>query len=256
MDIPTDPAFYAVAFTTIFVISFFKGGFGGGFATLGIPFLAFVMSPLDAAIMMAPLVAFMDVFTLNSFRRATWSLPDLKFLIPGLLVGLAIGFFAFVYVDPHLIELVIAAITLIFTIRWFLGGGKSNVTPIAASLRNAMPWGAMAGFTTFVAHSGGPPLNIYMLRRGLDKTVYAGTSAVFFAVGNVLKLPPYLYIAGSTPHLLWMALILSPSVPLGVWLGRKFHDRLDGPQLYRICYVLLFLAGLKLAYDGVRGFFF
>ncbi|MBL8653653.1 MAG: sulfite exporter TauE/SafE family protein [Alphaproteobacteria bacterium] len=124
MDIPTDPAFYAVAFTTIFVISFFKGGFGGGFATLGIPFLAFVMSPLDAAIMMAPLVAFMDVFTLNSFRRATWSLPDLRFLIPGLLVGLAIGFFAFVYVDPHLIELVIAAITLIFTIRWFLGGRK------------------------------------------------------------------------------------------------------------------------------------
>ncbi len=256
MDISTDPAFYAVAFATIFIISFFKGGFGGGFATLGIPFLAFVMPPLDAAIMMAPLVAFMDVFTLNSFRRATWSLPDLKVLLPALLIGLGVGFVAFVYVDQHLIELAIAAITLIFTIRWFIGGGKSHGTPLTATWANALPWGAMAGFTTFVAHSGGPPLQIYLLRRGLDKTIYAGTSAVFFAVGNVMKLPPYLYIAGSTPHLLWMALIVSPSVPLGVWLGRKFHDRLDGPQLFKLCYVLLFLAGLKLAYDGIRGVFF
>ena len=95
MDISTDPVFYAVAFATIFIISFFKGGFGGGFATLGIPFLAFVMPPLDAAIMMAPLVAFMDVFTLNSFRRATWSLPDLKVLLPALLIGLGIGFVAY-----------------------------------------------------------------------------------------------------------------------------------------------------------------
>jgi uncharacterized membrane protein YfcA len=256
MDIPTDPAFYAVAFTTIFLISFLKGGFGGGFATLGIPFLAFVMSPLDAAIMMAPLVAFMDVFTLNSFRRATWSLPDLKVLLPALLIGLGIGFVAFVYVDQHLIELIIAAITLIFTLRWFIGGGKSHGSPLTAAWPNALPWGAMAGFTTFVAHSGGPPLQIYLLRRGLDKTIYAGTSAVFFAAGNLMKLPPYLYIAGSTPHLMWTALILSPSVPLGVWLGRKFHDRLDGPQLFKLCYVLLFLAGLKLAYDGIRGVFF
>jgi uncharacterized membrane protein YfcA len=256
MDIPTDPTFYAVAFTTIFVISFFKGGFGGGFATLGIPFLAFVMPPLEAAIMMAPLVAFMDVFTLNSFRRATWSIPDLKLLAPALLVGLGIGFLAFVYVDQHAIEIAIATITLVFTIRWFAGGGKSHGAPLTATWLNAMPWGAMAGFTTFVAHSGGPPLQIYLLRRGLDKTVYAGTSAVFFAMGNVLKLPPYLYIASSTPNLLWMALILAPSVPLGVWLGRKLHDRLDGPQLYRICYVLLFIAGLKLAYDGVSGYFF
>ena len=255
MDIPTDPAFYAVAFTTIFLISFLKGGFGGGFATLGIPFLAFVMSPLDAAIMMAPLVAFMDVFTLNSFRRATWSLPDLKVLLPALLIGLGIGFVAFIYVDQHVIELAIAAITLIFTLRWFIGGGKSHGSPLTATWPNALPWGAMAGFTTFVAHSGGPPLQIYLLRRGLDKTIYAGTSAVFFAAGNLLKLPPYLYIAGSTPHLMWTALILSPSVPLGVWLGRKFHDRLDGPQLFKLCYVLLFIAGLKLAYDGIVGVF-
>jgi uncharacterized protein len=95
MGIPDDPAFYAVAFTTIFAISFFKGGFGGGFATLGIPFLALVMDPLDAAIMMAPLVAFMDVFALNAYRRETWSIPDLKLLAPALVLGIGIGFLAF-----------------------------------------------------------------------------------------------------------------------------------------------------------------
>jgi uncharacterized membrane protein YfcA len=254
MGIPDDPAFYAVAFTTIFAISFFKGGFGGGFATLGIPFLALVMDPLDAAIMMAPLVAFMDVFALNAYRRETWSIPDLKLLAPALVLGIGIGFLAFIYVDQRLVVIAIASITLVFTVRWFLGGGRDDGKPLEARMGNALPWGTMAGFTTFVAHSGGPPLQIYLLRRGLTKTVYAGTSAMFFAMGNVMKLPPYLYLGGSEPHLLWTALVLAPSVPLGVWLGRKFHDRLDGPQLYRWCYILLFLAGAKLMFDGVSGF--
>ena len=113
---------------------------------------------------------------------------------------------------------------------------------------------SMSGFTTFVAHSGGPPLQIYLLRQKLDKTVYAGTVTAFFAMGNILKIGPYMWLGLGEPHTLWIAAALSPAVPVGVMLGRRWHDRIEEQRLYLICYAMLLLAGLKLLYDGVSGF--
>lgn len=258
MGLPTDPTFYLVAATTLFVISFLKGGFGGGFATLGIPFLSLVMDPLDAAIVIAPLVALQDVFALNAYPPRTWSKPNLVRLAPALLVGLGLGFLAFVYVDQRYVVLTIALITLVFTLRWFANRLFRSAAPLPAptqpSFRSAMLWGSMAGFTTFVAHSGGPPLQIYLLRQRLDKTVFAGTAAAFFAMGNTIKIGPYMWLGSLEPHLLWIALALAPTVPLGVWMGRKWHDRIAEPTLYLICYSLLLLGGLKLLYDAIGGF--
>jgi uncharacterized membrane protein YfcA len=259
MDLPAEPLFYAVAYATIFVISFLKGGFGGGFATLGIPFLAIVMDPIEAAIVMAPLVALQDVFAIRAYPPRTWSVTHLKVLGPALLVGLGIGFLAFIYIDRRLVVLAIATITLVFTLRWFANRYLRRVAaaPPPSSpprLSGAFIWGAMAGFTTFVAHSGGPPLQIYLLRQGLTKTVYAGTTVAFFAMGNVLKVGPYLWLGLADPHTLWIAAILSPAVPVGIWLGRRMHDRLEAERLYLICYAMLLLSGVKLMYDGVSGF--
>ena len=64
----------------------------------------------------------------------------------------------------------------------------------APSGRRAAIWGTMTGYTTFVAHSGGPPLAIYLLPQRLDKTVFAGTSAVVFMLANIAKQVPYLYL--------------------------------------------------------------
>jgi len=258
MGLPTDPTFYLVTATTVFVISFVKGGFGGGFATLGIPFLSLVMDPLDAAIVMAPIVALQDVFALKAYPPRTWSMPNLKLLAPALVLGLGVGFLAFVYVDQRIVVLAIATITLVFTLRWFVGRLFFSDRPLLAAtqprLRSAMLWGGMAGFTTFVAHSGGLPLQIYLLRQRLDKTVFAGTVAAFFAMGNVLKIGPYLWLGSHEPRLLWVALVLAPVVPVGVWIGRAWHDKLDEKTLYFVCYALLLCGGFKLLYDGVAGF--
>ena len=258
MEFPADPLFYVVGYATVFAISFLKGGFGGGFATLGIPFLAFVMDPLEAAIVMAPIVALQDLFAIPAYPPRTWSFPNLKLLAPALLIGLSIGFLAFVYVDQRIVVLTIAAITLIFTLRWFAArlrpASGPPPEPTRPSLGPALLWGSMAGFTTFVAHSGGPPLQVYLLRQKLDKTVYAGTLTAVFAMGNVVKIGPYVWLGLGEPHTLWIAALLSPAVPVGVILGRLWHDRVEAERLYFICYVLLLLAGLKLLYDGVSGF--
>jgi hypothetical protein len=112
---PSDPVFYLVGLPTVFLIALSKGAFGGGLAILGIPLLSLVMSPLDAAIVVAPLVSFMDLFALGSFGPRTWSKRDLVWLMPCLVIGIGIGYFFFTRFDPHLVEASIAAVTLLFT---------------------------------------------------------------------------------------------------------------------------------------------
>ena len=105
-----------------------------------------------------------------------------------------------------------------------------------------------------VAHSGGPPLAMYLLPLGLSKDVYAGTTSLFFTVGNATKAVPWLLLGkpAGTDWTLMAACLLA--IPSGVWLGWRLHGRLDQRQLYRACYGLLVVTALKLLWDGVSGY--
>lgn len=249
---PTDPVFYAVGLGATFLVAFGKGAFGGGLAILGIPLLALVVDPLDAAIMVAVLVAAMDLFALKAFGRSNMSWPDLRLLLPGLLLGIGLGWAVFTRVDPRLVTLGIGLITLVFTAHWFATGRKAAAGSMAPNLTLGLLAGTVSGFTTFLAHAGGPPVAMYLLRRGVAKSVFAGTTVAFFTCGNLLKLPPYLWLGLSEPHALWSALALVPAVPLGVWAGKALHDRVDQKSLFLGCYGLLAVAALKLTVDALR----
>src|SRR6185295_15677712 len=156
---PSDPIFYLVGLPTVFLIALSKGAFGGGLAILGVPLLSLVMPPLDAAIVVAPLVSFMDLFALGSFGPRTWSKRDIVWLMPFLVIGIGIGYFFFTRVDPHFVAASIAVVTLLFTAHWFFIGRNAKPAHNPASPPLAILAGTAAGFTTFVAHSGGPPIN-------------------------------------------------------------------------------------------------
>jgi hypothetical protein len=250
---PTDPVFfYLVGLPTVFLIALSKGAFGGGLATLGIPLLSLVMPPLDAAIVVAPLVSFMDLFALGSFGPRTWSKRDIVWLMPCLVIGIGIGYFFFTRVDPHLVAASIAIVTLLFTAHWFLRGRSAKPSHMPVSPPLAILAGTLSGFTTFVAHSGGPPVNMYLLRRGLDKTIYAGTNLAIFMLGNLVKLVPYGVLAYAKPWTLIAAALLAPIVPVGVWAGVYLHRRLEQNRLYFWCYLLLAAAAAKLLFDALR----
>ncbi|MCW0234103.1 MAG: sulfite exporter TauE/SafE family protein, partial [Ferrovibrio sp.] len=110
------------------------------------------------------------------------------------------------------------------------------------------------GIPTMVAHSGGPPLAMYLLPLGLPKLVYAGTTSLFFTVGNALKAGPWLYLAQPDAKTWWLIASCLPVAPLGVWLGWRLHEQLDQRQLYRLCYGLLMVTAFKLLWDGLSGF--
>lgn len=250
-----DPYFFLVGVPTVLVMALSKGAFGGGLAIVGVPFLSLVMSPIEAAIVVAPLVSFMDVFALGSFGPKTWSKPDLAWLAPGLVVGIALGYAFFALVDPRLVSLGIGAVTVAFAADYFLRGRRAPGGRLRLLPPVALGAGVASGFTTFVAHAGGPPAQMYLLSRGLDKTVFAGTNLALFTLGNFLKLFPYGLLMWTTPGTLLAALLLAPAVPLGVWAGVWLHARLEQRRLFFWCYVILTFAALKLLLDAARAYF-
>jgi hypothetical protein len=128
--------------------------------------LSIVMDPVTAGGLLAPLFIAMDLFALRYWKPSTWSKPDLL-LLPGL--GIGLGYLLFSVLDHRAIAIVMAAITLIFVGLWFLGGAKVTIRP--RSSPKAIAAGLASGITTMVAHSGGPPLAMYLLPLGLSKDV-------------------------------------------------------------------------------------
>ncbi|WP_413989271.1 sulfite exporter TauE/SafE family protein [Labrys okinawensis] len=241
-----------VAFAGVFLICFMKGAFGGGFSIVGIPLLSIVMDPVVAGGLLAPMFIAMDLFALRYWKPSTWSRPDLVLLLPGLVTGIGLGFLAFRFLDHRAIAIVMASVTLIFVGLWFVGGGK--VTSRQRSTPQAMAAGFASGVTTMVAHAGGPPLAMYLLPLGLTKEVYAGTTSLFFTVGNAIKAVPWLLLVKPGTDVWTLMALCLPAIPTGVWLGWRLHGILDQRQIYRACYGLLVVTALKLLWDGISGY--
>ncbi|WP_377843853.1 sulfite exporter TauE/SafE family protein [Bosea sp. UC22_33] len=241
-----------VAFAGVFLICFMKGAFGGGFAIVGIPLLSTVMDPVTAGGLLAPLFVAMDLYSLRYWKASTWSKPDLVLLLPGLVAGIGVGYLVFRFLDHRAIAIVMAATTLAFVGLWLVRGGE--VTRHPRSTPKAVAAGFASGVTTMVAHSGGPPLAMYLLPLGLGKDIYAGTTSLFFTVGNIIKAVPWLLLVQPTGTVWTLMGLCLLAIPAGVWLGWRLHGALDQRQIYRACYGLLVVTALKLLWDGVSGY--
>ncbi|MDX1581839.1 MAG: sulfite exporter TauE/SafE family protein, partial [Alphaproteobacteria bacterium] len=117
-------------------------------------------------------------------------------------------------------------------------------------------WGAVAGFTTFIAHAGAPPFSVYMLPQKLHRTLFQATSALFFATVNLVKLGPYAQLGLLNGGNLWTSLALAPLVPVGMVLGIWLHKKVSDALFVGIIYAALLFLGVKLTWDGVSGLYF
>ena len=241
-----------VSLAAVFLIAFMRGAFGGGFAVVGIPLMSLAMDPLTAGAMLAPLFVAMDVTALRYWKPSTWSRPDLVVLVPSLIVGIGLGALALSVLDARAVTIAVGLITLTFAGLWFLSGGQVRVRP--RSVPKGIAAGLGSGVTTMVAHSGGPPLAMYLLPLGLSKELYAGTTSIFFTVGNGIKAVPWLLLVDLNAAAWTLMVVSLLTVPAGVWAGWRLHQRLDQLQLYRACYGLLAVTALKLLWDGVFGY--
>jgi len=241
-----------VCLAAVFLIAFMRGAFGGGFAIVGIPLLSLVTDPLTAGALLAPLFVAMDVAAIRYWKPSTWSRPDLAVLVPSLIVGIGLGYLTLSVIDGRAVAIVVALTTLTFAGLWFRGGGRMTAGPRTVS--KGIAAGLGSGVTSMVAHSGGPPLAMYLLPLGMSKQLYAGTTSMFFTVANCTKAVPWLLLANLNSAAWTLMAISLAAVPTGVWVGWRLHQRLDQVRLYRACYGLLVITALKLLWDGVSGY--
>ena len=249
----TDPVFYFAAVPAVIFFGIAKGGFGSGLGVLAVPLLAMVVSPLQAAALLLPILCLMDLVGLWAYR-GKWVLPELRILLPSSLAGIAAGTLMFEYMSPARLRLLLGIVAIVFSVHhWLqtrLSAGKAQKLFGPAVGVGA---GATAGFTSFIAHAGGPPVTMYLLRRGIDRTQFVATTVVLFAVLNYVKLIPYTWLGQFDATNLSTSLVLAPLAPVGIGMGVWLHNRVTDKFFFRIAYAMLFVVGLKLMYDGVTG---
>jgi hypothetical protein len=113
--------------------------------------------------------------------------------------------------------------------------------------------GAVAGFTSQVAHGGGPPFQVYALTKRFDRNVFIGTSTVFFAVLNWMKLPAYLALGAINRQTLIVGLAMLPLAIASTAAGVVLVKRVSSNQFYLFIHIMLVAVGFKLGWDGIRG---
>jgi uncharacterized membrane protein YfcA len=244
----TDPWFYAAAVPAVVIVGLAKGGFGGGISILGVPLMALVISPLDAAAIMLPIMIVMDVVALFAWR-GVWDRPSVAILLPSVMVGIGLGWAVAAYVTDEAVRFIVGAVALAFTLD-YLFRGRMKAAPKPHNAVKGWFWGTVSGFTSFVSHAGGPPMQMYLLPLRLDPRLMAGTTVLIFAVANFVKLLPYAMLGQfSTSHLAASAVLL-PLGPVATWFGTRLVRIISVQTFYRLSYAALFIIALKLLWDG------
>ena len=251
-----EPSFYLLAAIVVLLPGMSKGGFAGGLGTLAVPLLTLAIDPRVAAAIMLPILVCMDFVSLATYRKYC-DRAILMTLVPAAIVGIIIGTLTFQLMSAQFIRLIIGLLSLyiggqFFVKRWRKTDlSKGSLPSPAPSPKKGRLWGCVSGFTSFVAHAGGPPLSIYLLPLRLDKSVMVGTSVVFFTLINAAKLIPYAWLGQLTNEHLLTSLVLLPLAPIGVRLGVYLHQRVTEDFFYWLSYSLLALVGIKLISESL-----
>jgi len=244
----SDPLFWLVSVPAVLLFGIGKGGFGGAVAILAVPLMALVMSPVQAAAILLPILVLMDVVVVRTF----WGHFDwraLRRLLPGAVLGISLGYYSVGLLDESALRLLVGLVAITFGLLTLLG--LQAVTGREHHAGTALFFGTLSGYTSFSIHAGGPPLTMYLLPKSLPPMMFVGTAGVFFAVVNALKLYPY-YLLGQfdTDNLLY-SLVLMPLAPIGVRIGHWLVLHSRPAVYYRIIAVFLVLVGIKLTADGL-----
>mgnify|MGYP000194302244 FL=1 len=246
-----DPVFIAAALFAVLITGISKSGLGGGLGQLSVPIMAVFISPVAAAAIMLPILCAIDLFNIWGYRKE-FHRNNLLAVLPGAVIGISIGALTFSHLDDNAIRLMLGGLSLVFALTYFV-----QQAPVSSETRWGRLFGAvcgaLAGFTSFVAHAGGGPVKMFLLPQRLDKRVFVGTNVYFFFIVNQVKIWPYLWLGQFSTDNLNTSLVLMPAVPLGVWIGWKLIKYIDAETFYKVCYILLFVAGIKLIYDGALG---
>ena len=250
MNLPTDILFYIVAGAAVILVGLAKGGFAG-LGAAAIPLLALVMDPVAAAGMLLPILMVQDAVSVWAFRRS-YDARTLLLTLPGAVVGIFMGWYLASVIPADAVRGFVGLIALAF--------GTYRLLPLfGRSVRLSGPapeWigtimGGVAGFTSQIAHAGGPPFQIWALSRNFPHLVFIGTSSIFFAIINWLKVPAYAALGQFSVQNMTLTAIFLPLAILSTLAGVKLVKRVSPARFNVIINLLMVIIGAELIRQAI-----
>ncbi len=246
-----EPQAILVMLLAVLILGLSKGGFSG-IGMISTPLLSLAVPPAVAAGILLPVLIFQDAVGVWFYRR-TFDRGNLRLMLPAAVLGVLFGAAMVSSVERAVFEVSLGGISVLFGVerlfRYFGGRPRPRRSgPVVGLL-----CGALSGFTSMIAHAGMPPFQFYVLPQRLPRDVFVGTSVMFYAVVNVVKLPFFLAIGQVTAGTALISAALVPlaflSVSLGIWLVR----RISGDGYILVANVILIGVGLLLLGRGLAG---
>ncbi len=249
MTFITDPLFYALAIPAVVALGLSKGGFAG-VGQMATPLLALVMPPLEAAAILLPIMLVQDGFALWVYRK-DWNGRILTVLIPGAILGIGIAWLVAAHISDAAVRVFIGVTTIAFVLYAWIGPARVAKELPSANVPSGLFWGALSGFTSTICQAGAPPYQMYVLSQHLTKMTFVGTTAIFFATMNFIKVVPYAALGQFSLKGFATSLVLLPLAiltnQLGFWVVRITPTAL----FYKITMIVLFVISIELTRSGI-----
>ncbi len=249
------------AVIAVLFIGISKAGFGGGLGLLTTPLAVFAFGPKNAIGIILPLLCAGDAFSLWNYW-GKWDARNLKFVLPGVVVGIVIGVQLIGRFSARELNVAIGCIAVAFVLFQLV---KEKIFRAEGAFepnhRVGVPIGLATGITSTFAHGAGPIMSMFLIPQRLPKEVFVATSTLIFTFVNWLKmpffcidqsqinLPVFAPAALITRETLITSLIFFPLVPLGAWLGIWMNRRISERAFMKVVFAFLFITGLELIFQ-------
>jgi uncharacterized protein len=222
-----------------------------GANTVSLAIFAAVLPARASTGALLPILIAGDVLAVLTYRRhAHW--PTLWRLFPAVAVGVVAGTLFLQWADDGIVRTSIGAILLFMAAvtLWRRRAAGTAEEPDAVATRTgrvkARSYGVLGGFTTMVANAGGPVMSMYLLSAGFRKLGFLGTSAFFFLIVNISKVPFSVGLGLIDGHSLLLDLALVAFVVPGAFLGKWAVNRINQKLFEQLVIAATVVGGVQL----------
>lgn len=239
--ISTSIWFWLLAIIGVLLTGISKSGFAAGGGVLVTPLIALVIPVNQAVFFALPLLIVMDIKIIHYYYKNI-DIHQIKQIIPAAIIGIGIGGLSIGHLSAEFLSLTLGIICIIFSI-W-----QPLINWLTKFKNLGIFWGMVAGFTSTLIHTGGPPLNIYLMSQKLPKLVWLSTGAIFFGVVNLIKIIPYVLTGEWKLDLFLTSLLLIPVAFFGAFLGKYIQSFISETRFLLLCRILLLFSGIILIF--------
>ncbi len=212
----------------------------GGLALVAVVLTSQVVATKDSTAVVLVMLLVGDLVATWTYRHdVDWRL--IGRLIPPVLVGIAAGALFLNWVDGPTLKRTMGVILLVLLV---IGLWPDKLAAHRPSV--GLAYGGLAGFTTMVANGGGPPMSLYLLARKYDKLRFLGTTAWFFFMVNLIKVPFSMVNGILRPETALLGAVLAPLVLVGTWIGRSTIKRINQATFEKLVTAFVAVAAVYL----------